>query len=696
MNKQIFTFFFLLVSLFGLNQAAKAQCQYAVSGPTSGATIEAGGTAIPTLNDDQVSGAIPIGFTFRFYGNSYTQLYISSNGFISFDPAAGNGCCDGQLIPDASSPNNLIAGFWEDLYPPGGGTITYQTIGSAPNRRMLVTFTNINHCCSGSNNPVTFQIKLYETTGIIAIHTGSCPSDGGVHTQGIENADGTSAITASGRNQANFSPSNDVVTFTPTTTIANPGAQNLNVIANTCAANYTIADPITNNCIGATWGYSTTGATTLNSSGNIIADGTGSGVLSFNKGATVVTLTCSAATSTTFTVTVTDNQAPTLASPGAQNLNVIANTCAANYTIADPITDNCTGATWGYSTTGATTLSSSGNTIADGTGSGALSFNKGATVVTLTGTDGTNAATSTTFTVTVTDNQAPTLANPGNQSLNVITNTCAANYTIADPITDNCTGATWGYSTTGATTLSSSGNTIADGTGSGVLSFNKGATVVTLTGTDGTNAATSTTFTVTVTDNQAPSITCSGPVTINNTSGLCTGTTTLTSPTVSDNCSGTPTNGLSLDGTNDYLTTPDIKSFFTGSSSMTVELWFNANAPGVIVDETGNGWSDTYIEILSGGVVKVRVWPLNAVTIGTVSFGTWHHVALRYNAATSTLDGLLDGIASGTTSTGVKQHASTMFLGMGRANFQNLGSGAYFNGKIDEVRIGMLPEPIVR
>ncbi|MEI2724395.1 MAG: hypothetical protein V9H26_12945 [Verrucomicrobiota bacterium] len=89
---------------------------------------------------------------------------------------------------------------------------------------------------------------------------------------------------------------------------------------------------------------------------------------------------------------------------------------------------------WGYSTTGATVLTSSGNTRNNGQNSGALSFNKGITTVTLTGTDGTNAATTVTFTVTVNDNQAPTLVAPANQTLNVIANTCAANYTISDPI----------------------------------------------------------------------------------------------------------------------------------------------------------------------------------------------------------------------------------------------------------------------
>ncbi|GBL34769.1 mucin-22 [Filimonas sp.] len=344
----------------------------------------------------------------------------------------------------------------------------------------------------------------------------------------------------------------DPCTFTVTVTdnqvptLASPGNQTLTTISNTCAATYTIADPISDNCTGSFWGYSTTGATTLSSSGNTIADGTGSGVLSFNKGVTEVTLTgtdavSNVATSTTFTVTVTDNQVPTLASPGNQTLTTISNTCAATYTIADPISDNCTGSFWGYSTTGATTLSSSGNTIADGTGSGVLSFNKGVTEVTLTGTDAvSNVATSTTFTVTVTDNQVPTLASPGNQTLTTISSTCASDYTIENPITDNCTGSFWGYSTTGATTLSSSGNTIADGTGSGVLSFNKGVTEVTLTGTDAvSNVATSTTFTVTVTDNEAPVISCPQDLTVNANYAGCTYNGSIGLASVTDNCSAT-------------------------------------------------------------------------------------------------------------------------------------------------------------
>ncbi len=138
-------------------------------------------------------------------------------------------------------------------------------------------------------------------------------------------------------------------------------------------------------------------------------------------------------------------------------------------------------------------------------------YPKGATTVTWTATDAGGNTETCQQTVTVTDNQAPVLTSPGNQSLNVIANTCAANYTIADPVTDNCTGATWGYTLSGATAATVSG--IADGSNAANVSFNLGVTTVTLTGTDGTNAATTVSFTVTV-NGTPPTVTCPADQTV--------------------------------------------------------------------------------------------------------------------------------------------------------------------------------------
>ena len=193
------------------------------SSPTAGYGVEEGLTNNPyagaftsvTLSDDQTTAGLPIGFTFNFFGTDYTQFVISSNGFISFDPLAGNGCCSGQTLPEALDPNNLIALAWNDLNPGGGGTIGYTTIGSAPNRILIVNYSNVPHF-GGSGTPVTVQAKLYESTNVIEIHSTSNVTDGTEQTLGVENAPGTCGVTAMGTNaNTTFSVNNEMIRFTP-------------------------------------------------------------------------------------------------------------------------------------------------------------------------------------------------------------------------------------------------------------------------------------------------------------------------------------------------------------------------------------------------------------------------------------------------------------------------------------------------
>lgn len=52
------------------------------------APLATSGTNV-TLSDDQVSGAIPIGFNFTFFCNNYTNAYISSTNFVTFNSTSG-------------------------------------------------------------------------------------------------------------------------------------------------------------------------------------------------------------------------------------------------------------------------------------------------------------------------------------------------------------------------------------------------------------------------------------------------------------------------------------------------------------------------------------------------------------------------------------------------------------------------------
>ena len=165
--------------------------------------------------DDQTIGPFPIGFDFNYFGTEYSEFFISSNGFISFQ-STSNGCCSGQFLPNTGQPNNMIAAFYEDFDPPEGGQISYALEGNVIGaRELVVEFNGIYPWNGPPKTPSTWQIKLQECTNIIEIHCESCVSDGGSFTQGIENSAGTEAFFVAGRNSANFSTSNDLVVFDP-------------------------------------------------------------------------------------------------------------------------------------------------------------------------------------------------------------------------------------------------------------------------------------------------------------------------------------------------------------------------------------------------------------------------------------------------------------------------------------------------
>ena len=147
------------------------------------------GTAL-VLGDDEMSVALPMGFSFDFFGTAYTDAYLCANGFITLLP--GQFCpFVPTSIPTPGNPDGLIGAWWSDLYPPGGGTIHYETLGSAPNRVFVVQFTNIGHCCGGAN-PSTFEFKLFEGSNNIEAHYATADTDGSHnHVVGIENQDGT-------------------------------------------------------------------------------------------------------------------------------------------------------------------------------------------------------------------------------------------------------------------------------------------------------------------------------------------------------------------------------------------------------------------------------------------------------------------------------------------------------------------------
>jgi gliding motility-associated-like protein len=174
-----------------------------------------------TLFDDDVQGPFPIGFTFCFLGQNYTQFYIGSNGWVSFS-AGQSTAYTSAVIPDiaAAVPKNCIMGPWED-WDPGlcaGACVYYQTVGTAPNRQLVVSWDNVPmFSCTATLG--SFQIACHETTGIIENHLTNkpnCPAwANGTGTQGVHNDLGTIAFTAPGRNSTQWTTNNETIQFVP-------------------------------------------------------------------------------------------------------------------------------------------------------------------------------------------------------------------------------------------------------------------------------------------------------------------------------------------------------------------------------------------------------------------------------------------------------------------------------------------------
>lgn len=142
-------------------------------------------------------GPFNIGFSFTYFGNSYSQFYVSSNGLVLFGAGSADGTED--PIPSAGTPNNFIAAFWDDLTVDGTGNILYTTVGAAPNRKLVIQFRNMGFYPYPAFFG-TFSAILYETTNNIQVQyrlivdKGSTKAHGDDAVIGLENSDGTAGV----------------------------------------------------------------------------------------------------------------------------------------------------------------------------------------------------------------------------------------------------------------------------------------------------------------------------------------------------------------------------------------------------------------------------------------------------------------------------------------------------------------------
>jgi len=201
-------------------------------------------------------------------------------------------------------------------------------------------------------------------------------------------------------------------------------------------------------------------------------------------------------------------------------VNASSGQCSATVTYSVSA-DGLPAPTLTYSFAGATVGSGSG------TGSGAA-FSAGVTTVTVTATNPCSMPTCT-FTVTVADVENPSIVRPANVSKTTDSGQCTALITYASPsFSDNCPGVVL---------------TRTAGPASGEV-VPKGTRLVEWKATDAGGRTAICQFSVTVTDGQAPSISCPGNIARNTDANQCSAVVTYAAPTASDNCLPAPTTSL--------------------------------------------------------------------------------------------------------------------------------------------------------
>ncbi|MFN8315908.1 MAG: T9SS type A sorting domain-containing protein [Chitinophagales bacterium] len=172
MNKTIlrvsFLFAFVFSFLGNILNAQVASYVFSQSSttytPITGGTVAASGTI-----DDTSYPALPIGFSFTFNGIAYTTFSLNANGAIALGSTISYSYTP---ISDGFASNNAIAAYGDDLQGLSNGEMRYQTIGSAPNRTLVMQFSHWRHY-NTTGDDLNFQIRLNETSNTVQIVYGS-------------------------------------------------------------------------------------------------------------------------------------------------------------------------------------------------------------------------------------------------------------------------------------------------------------------------------------------------------------------------------------------------------------------------------------------------------------------------------------------------------------------------------------------
>lgn len=152
-----------------------------------------GGIGTGINNSVDHAGPFNIGFPFKYYENTRSQIYVSRHGFLAFnDTYLSN---RQSRVPSSEQPNDVIAPHWVPV-DRVNGYVRYQRGGTAPNRWFVVEWNRLlSECCSDPAEEYTFQAILHEN-GNIVFQYATMTVNGGYLCQatGIEDSTGLDGL----------------------------------------------------------------------------------------------------------------------------------------------------------------------------------------------------------------------------------------------------------------------------------------------------------------------------------------------------------------------------------------------------------------------------------------------------------------------------------------------------------------------
>jgi subtilisin family serine protease len=137
-------------------------------------------------------GKLRLPFAMPWFGTNYRDLYVATDGILSFtDPYYTSGW--NEPIPAEWGPNAAIYPLWEDLSVEGAATITWESLGSGADARVVVAYNGVR--VAGTDRTVTFEVVLRANGSVDVVYADTAGVDEGAHaTIGIESPDGRDGL----------------------------------------------------------------------------------------------------------------------------------------------------------------------------------------------------------------------------------------------------------------------------------------------------------------------------------------------------------------------------------------------------------------------------------------------------------------------------------------------------------------------